>query len=144
MKLTKLQKNIKVFLKQKDEIKDVGGIVGGWLKEGKRKRGYVQQRSMVILDADSTTSELWEDTKLLFSNAAAICTTQPYKEKPRYRLFFPLCRPVTAEEYEPLARKIADTLGMDNFDDTTYQAERLMHKPSHSKGGDYFSKMGNG
>ena len=68
------------------------------------------------------------------------------KEKPRYRLFFPLCRPVTAEEYEPLARKIADTLGMDNFDDTTYQAERLMHKPSHSKGGDYFSlsKMGNG
>ena len=27
---------------------------------------------------------------------------------------------------------------MDNFDDTTYQAERLMHKPSHSKGGDYF------
>ena len=35
---------------------------------------------MVILDADSTTSELWEDTKLLFSNAAAICTTQPYKE----------------------------------------------------------------
>ena len=27
------QKNIKVFLKQKDEIKDVGGIVGGWLKK---------------------------------------------------------------------------------------------------------------
>ena len=130
---------------KKDEIKDVGGIVGGWLKEGKRKRGYVQQRSMVILDADSTTSELWEDTKLLFSNAAAICTTHSHtKEKPRYRLFFPLSRPVTAEEYEPLARKIADTLGMDNFDDTTYQAERLMHKPSHSKGGDYFFSFQDG
>lgn len=130
---------------KKDEIKDVGGIVGGWLKEGKRKRGYVQQRSMVILDADSTTSELWEDTKLLFSNAVAICTTHSYtKEKPRYRLFFPLSRPVTAEEYEPLARKIADTLGMDNFDDTTYQAERLMHKPSHSKGGDYFFSFQDG
>ena len=75
------QKNIKVFLKQKDEIKDVGGIVGGWLKEGKRKRGYVQQRSMVILDADSTTSELWEDTKLLFSNAAAICTTHSHTKR---------------------------------------------------------------
>ncbi|MEB5927214.1 virulence-associated E family protein [Enterococcus faecalis] len=130
---------------KKDEIKDVGGIVGGWLKEGKRKRGYVQQRSMVILDADSTTSELWEDTKLLFSNAVAICTTHSHtKEEPRYRLFFPLSRPVTAEEYEPLARKIADTLGMDNFDDTTYQAERLMHKPSHSKGGDYFFSFQDG
>ena len=36
---------------------------------------------MVILDADSTTSELWEDTKLLFSNAAAICTTHSHTKR---------------------------------------------------------------
>ncbi len=126
---------------KKDDIKDVGGIVGGWLKQGKRKRGYVQQRSMVILDADSTTNDLWDDVKLLFDHAAAICTTHSHSAKnPRYRLFIPLSRPVTAEEYEPIARKIAATFGMDNFDDTTYQAERLMHKPSHSKEAEYIFK----
>ena len=85
---------------KKDDIKDVGGIVGGWLKQGKRKRGYVQQRSMVILDADSTTNDLWDDVKLLFDHAAAICTTHSHSAKnTRYRLFIPLSRPVTAEEY---------------------------------------------
>lgn len=127
---------------RRDEIKDVGGIVGGWLKEGRRKKGYVQQRSMVVLDADSATPNLWDDIQLIFENAAAICTTHSHsKETPRYRVFIPLKRAVTAEEYEPVARKIAERFGMDNFDDTTYQAERLMHKPSHSTGGDYFTKL---
>ena len=58
---------------------------------------------------------------------------------PRYRLIIPLSRPVTAEEYEPLARKLAEFFGMDNFDDTTYQAERLMYWPSHSIDGEYFT-----
>lgn len=123
---------------KRDEIKDVGGIVGGWLKQGIRKRGYVQQRSVVILDADSATPTLWEDVKLLFDHAAAICTTHSHTQKnSRFRLFIPLGRPVTAEEYEPIARRLAEKFGMDNFDDTTYQAERLMHKPSHSKDAEY-------
>jgi putative DNA primase/helicase len=125
---------------QQDAIKDVGGFVGGWLKEGKRKRGHAQQRSLVTLDADSTTLDFWEDVKLLFDNAAAIYTTHSHLVKgPRYRLIIPLERPVTAEEYEPLARKLAETFGMDNFDDTTYQAERLMYFPSHSFDGEYFT-----
>lgn len=124
---------------KKDEIKDVGGFVGGWLKEGKRKRGYVQQRSIVTLDADSTTVNLWNDVKLLFDYAAAIYTTHSHSSaSPRYRLIIPLSRSVTAEEYEPVARKLAELFGMDNFDDTTYQAERMMYKPSHSKDAEYF------
>lgn len=125
---------------RQDDIKDVGGFVGGWLKEGKRKRGHAQQRSLVTLDADSTTLDFWEDVKLLFDHAAAIYTTHSHLVKgPRYRLIIPLERPVTAEEYEPLARKLAEIFGMDNFDDTTYQAERLMYFPSHSLDGEYFT-----
>lgn len=41
--------------------------------------------------------------------------------KPRYRIIIPLVRPVTPDEYVPIALKIADNLGLDNFDDTTYQ-----------------------
>lgn len=125
---------------QQDNIKDVGGFVGGWLKEGKRKRGYAQQRSLVTLDADSTTLDFWDDVQLLFDHAAAVYTTHSHLVKgPRYRLLIPLSRPVTAEEYEPVARKLAEMFGMDNFDDTTYQAERLMYFPSHSIDGEYFT-----
>ncbi|EGO5844402.1 DNA primase family protein [Enterococcus faecalis] len=122
------------------EVKDVGAFIGGWLKEGRRKRGNTQQRSLVTLDADSTTLDFWDDVQLLFDHAAAVYTTHSHLVKgPRYRLIIPLSRPVTAEEYEPLARKLAEFFGMDNFDDTTYQAERLMYWPSHSIDGEYFT-----
>ncbi|WP_368250933.1 phage/plasmid primase, P4 family [Enterococcus sp. 2201sp1_2201st1_B8_2201SCRN_220225] len=125
---------------RQDAIKDVGGFVGGWLKEGKRKRGYVQQRSLVTLDADSTTLDFWDDVQLMADFACAVYTTHSHLVKgPRYRLIIPLSRPVTAEEYEPLARKVAEMFGMDNFDDTTYQGERLMYRPSHSMDGEYFT-----
>ena len=40
--------------KQKQaEIKDVGGFVGGWLKDGRRKTGNVQSRAFLTLDADT-------------------------------------------------------------------------------------------
>ena len=94
---------------------------------------------MVILDADSTTSELWEDTKLLFSNAAAICTHTAIQRETKVSFILSIMSPSNCRRIRTVSKKIADTLGMDNFDDTTYQAERLMHKPSHSKGGDYFS-----
>ncbi|WP_083378636.1 virulence-associated E family protein [Enterococcus timonensis] len=127
---------------RQDDVKDVGGFVGGWLKEGKRKKGYAQQRSLVTLDADSTTLEFWDDVKMLFDHAAAVYTTHSHLVKgPRYRLIIPLSRSVTAEEYEPLARKLAEMFGMDNFDDTTYQAERLMYFPSHSIDGEYVSSF---
>ena len=125
---------------QQDAIKDVGGFVGGWLKEGKRKRGYVQQRSLVTLDADSTTLDFWDDVQLMADFACAVYTTHSHLVKgPRYRLIIPLSRTVTAEEYEPLARKVAEMFGMDNFDDTTYQGERLMYRPSRSMDGEYFT-----
>ena len=37
---------------QQDAIKDVGGFVGGKLKDGKRKAGYIEKRYLLTLDAD--------------------------------------------------------------------------------------------
>ena len=39
------------------------------------------------------------------------------------------------DEYEPVARRIASTLGIDQFDDSTFEPERLMYWPSTSKDG---------
>ncbi|WP_051258435.1 virulence-associated E family protein [Atopococcus tabaci] len=129
----------KMSKSEQSDIKDVGGFVGAGLKSGIRKKGYVQARSLITLDADYATEDLWEDFKLLFEHAAAIYTTHSHtKEKPKYRIIIPLKEAVFPDEYEPLARKVADLVGVDKFDDTTYQAERLMFWPSCSQDGEFF------
>ncbi|WP_369473342.1 hypothetical protein [Secundilactobacillus kimchicus] len=124
---------------KRDEVKDVGGYVGGFLKEGRRKADKVQSRSLITLDADFATSDMWDEIQLLFDNAIAVYSTHSHGPgHTRLRLIIPMSRIVTAEEYQPVARKVAQIFGMDLFDDTTYQAERLMYWPSHSIDGEYF------
>lgn len=123
---------------QKGELKDVGGFVAGSLKNGRRKRGHVKERSMVTLDADSPRSDLWEDFTLLNECAAILYSTHSHTaDSPRYRLVIPLAEPVSAEAYVPLALKLAEQMGLDNFDDTTYQPDRLMYWGSHARDGEY-------
>ncbi|MDM5635631.1 hypothetical protein P7995_14840, partial [Staphylococcus aureus] len=57
---------------------------------------------------------------------------------PRLRLVIPLKRNVNADEYEAIGRKVADIVGMDYFDDTTYQPHRLMYWPSTSNDAEFF------
>lgn len=58
---------------QQDDIKDVGGFVGGHLKEGRRKKNHVLCRSLLTLDMDYATADVWEQiTMLLIFNAAYI------------------------------------------------------------------------
>jgi len=59
---------------------------------------------------------------------------------PRLRLVIPLKRPVSPDEYQAVSRRIAGDLGIDFFDDTTYEAHRLMYWPSTSKDGEFIFK----
>lgn len=120
-------------------IKDVGGFVGGYLSGGTRKTANVMWRSIATLDIDYGTLDFWDDFTIGFGFAAMIYSTHKHtKEHPRYRLVFPLSRQVRPDEYEPLCRKIAEKIGIDRFDDTTYQLARLFYYPSTSRDGDYF------
>lgn len=126
---------------EQDQIKDVGGFVAGSLKEGRRKNGYVLTRSIITLDADFAPQDLWDEIELLTPYAAACYSTHKHTpEKPRLRVLIPLSRSVSADEYEAIARKIAEQIGIDHFDDTTYEPARLMYWPSTSKDGEYFFK----
>lgn len=128
----------KMTTAQKSDVKDVGGFVAGHLAHGQRKKGHVVQRSMITLDADSPRPDLWEDFLMMYDCTALLYSTHSHKPgKPRYRIIIPLARPVTPDEYVPIALKIADNLGLDNFDDTTYQPERLMFWASHSRDAEY-------
>lgn len=65
-------------------------------------------------------------------------------EKPRYRLVIPFNREVKPNEYEPICRKIAETIGIDLFDITTYQLPRLFYWPSTSKDGEFIFEVQDG
>jgi len=121
---------------RQDDIKDVGGFVGGKLKEGKRKSGFVEYRSILTLDMDYAEPGVWEQITLFFDFVCCIYSTHKHTaEKPRLRLIIPLSRNVSADEYSAIARKVAEDVGIEQFDDTTYEPTRLMYWPSTSSDG---------
>ena len=124
---------------QQDEIKDVGGFVGGTLKGGRRKADSVAWRQIISLDADHAPRNFWSGVEMLTGYAMAVYSTHKHTpEAPRLRLLIPLSRPVTAEEYQAVSRRIAADLGIDHFDDTTFEPSRLMYWPSTSLDGEFF------
>lgn len=122
---------------QQSDIKDVGGFVGGYCNNG--SRSDIRHRSILCLDADFADADLWPDWELLYGNAAAVYSTHKHTpEKPRLRLVVPLARNVTPDEYQAIGRRVAEVLGIDKFDDTSYQPQRMMYWPSCSQDGAYF------
>lgn len=123
---------------RQDDIKDVGGFVAGTLKEGKRKNGYVQSRSMLTLDLDHAVPGIWDEISMLCDFRCLMYSTHKHSpETPRVRLVIPLVREVTADEYPAISRMIAKDIGIDMVDDTCHEAARLMYWPSTSADGEF-------
>jgi putative DNA primase/helicase len=123
---------------QRDDTKDVGGFVGGTLKGGRRKADAVVWRQLLTLDADYVKGDLWAAISALCDFACCVYSTHSHKTSaPRIRWVIPLSRPVTPEEYAAVGRRVAADMGIDMFDDTTYEPHRLMYWPSCSADGDW-------
>ena len=130
---------------QQDSIKDVGGFVAGHLKAGRRKNGTVLCRSMLTLDMDHGSADILDELDMFNSHKMCIYSTHKHTpEAPRLRLIMPLKRDVSEDEYPAVARKVAQEIGMDMFDDTTYQPHRLMYWPSTSSNGEYIYRVMDG
>ena len=107
---------------EKGKIKDIGGFVGGCLKDGRRKAENVQNRTILTLDIDYAEGNVWESIELLWDFAVVMYSTHTHApDNQRLRLVIPLSRPVLPDEYQAVARMVANDLGMDIFDDTTYE-----------------------
>lgn len=129
---------IKMSRAEKGQAKDVGGFVGGWLKQGKRRNENVQSRSLIALDADSPSKDFLDKLDILADYAYVLYSTHSHSKKAaKYRIIIPTDRLMMPDEYEPVARYLANQLGMSNFDDTTYQNVRMMFWPSHSSDAEY-------
>ena len=124
---------------EQSRIKDVGGFVGGGLRGGRRTAESVVSRQLLTLDADFAQPDFWDLVMFtLESPAAVIYSTHKHTpEKPRLRLVLPLSRPVSPDEYQAIARRVAADIDIEQFDDTTYQPHRLMFWPSTPVDGEY-------
>lgn len=112
--------------------KDIGGFVGGRLNGMRRCREAVADRCLVTLDADNAQPDTWDDVLVSWEEGAMCCysTHSSTPEKPRLRFVIPLKRAVTPEEYPAVARKLAQKIGIDIMDSSTYDVCRLMYWPS--------------
>lgn len=125
---------------QKSEVKDVGGFVGGYFKDDIRRSENVIARSLITLDLDNVPPQLdpWPTIVMVLGCGAVMYSTHSHtKTKPRLRLVLPLSREVTADEYVAISRMIANDIGIDLCDDTTFEPERLMYWPSCSFDAEY-------
>lgn len=125
----------------RDAAKDQGGFVGGWLKGGIRKNGNVLCRIIGMLDADKIPEgiDLPAQVKQALPDIDYfIYSTHSHTpENPRYRVVILLRREVSEDEYPALMRMVAKQIGMDYFDDTTYQSNRMMYWSSCPSNGEF-------
>lgn len=131
---------------ERSKAKDVGGFIGGRLKhDGQRTKDNIAARQVITLDADEATLNLWDDFTMSYDCAALIYSTHSHtNENPRFRLIIPLKREVSPLIYEAIARKIADTLGINQFDKSTFEPSRLMFWASTPKDGEFYFKLQDG
>ena len=130
---------------QRDTAKDHGGFVAGVLKDGRRKADTVESRSMVALDGDRINANFLESYEALCPYTSVLYTTHSStEENPRVRLVFPLTRDVTPEEFVAVSRYLAQMLGIDYFDECSYQPNQLMYWPSTPANGSFVYKETDG
>lgn len=121
---------------KRDDIKDIGGFVLGMLKGGRRRKDCVISRSGLSLDLDYASPDIMDEVEMFFSFQCYFYSTHQHTpEKPRLRLIIPLKRDAAPDEYVAVARKIASKIGIEQFDDTTFEPSRLMYWPSTSSDG---------
>lgn len=130
------------------ERKDVGGYIGGTFRGNKRKRENLKGRDILTFDLDNLNSrqDLDKVISTLRDMDIKCCvhsTRKHTNDNPRIRVLILLDRTVTGEEYEAIARIIADDIGMEFFDITTFQPARLMFLPSVCSDSNYlFEEIG--
>lgn len=131
---------------EQDELKDIGGFVGGTLSGMRRKANNVTGRDIITLDLDSVpaggTEDIVRRVEGLGCGYCIYSTRKHQPSAPRLRVLFPLDRTISAEEYEPIARRMAEYIGIEFADPTTFEVSRLMYWPSCCKDSQYVYYVG--
>lgn len=119
---------------EQDNLKDIGGFVVGSLHGVRRKAGAVIGRNLITLDFDNiptgSTDEIILHIVGLGCGYCIYSTRKHTPAKPRFQLLFPLSQTTSADEYEPLARYIAENVGIEYTAPATFETVRMIYWPS--------------
>lgn len=133
---------------QQDDLKDVGGFVGGAFSGADRRLIHLEQRSLITLDLDNIpvreTQTVLDKVASLRLAAVVYSTRKHSSRAPRLRVVVPFAEPVEPDRYEPCARMLASQIGIDYCDPTTFEGNRLMFWPSCSMDSDYVYQVFSG
>lgn len=123
----------------KQSKKDVGGMVSGFIDGGRRLKTAVLSKQIVTLDVDYAKPDFLDVLRSRLGNVTWLyySTHSHSPQAQRYRLFIPLDKPAVPAQYEAIARYIAGYLGIDQFDRTCYDLNRLMFWPSASRDAEF-------
>lgn len=129
-----MQEYLNLKKSEQDDRKDIGGFVAGSLSGLRRKAGAVTGRDIITLDFDNIppggTEEILRRVEGLGCGYCIYSTRKHAPASPRLRILLPFDRTATADEYEPLARYMAASIGIEFADPTTFETTRLMYWPS--------------
>ena len=128
-----------------DNLKDVGGFMAGTLAGVRRKANAVTGRDAVTLDFDNIpgwgTQTVIDQMDKLECGYCVYSTRKHVPNAPRLRIIVPLDRTATPDEYEPCARRIAERVGINMADPTTFDINRLMFFPSVCSDSEYIYRV---
>ncbi|MNW41407.1 hypothetical protein D3C74_185440 [compost metagenome] len=120
---------------KKGAVKNGPAFVGGLILGGRRRKENIDTRSLITLDVDSPDYHFLMMVDLIIGgHAYVIYSTHSHRsDQQKYRLIILVNREMTPDECSAASRKIANLIGMTNFDKTTFDVNRLMYLPSCSK-----------
>lgn len=141
----KLEEYLAFAKSKQDDLKDVGGFVGGTFLGNRRKTNCLESRDLITLDMDNIpaggSGDILKRVGGLGCSAAVYSTRKHAGFAPRLRVVLPLDRTASPDEYEPAARKVAELLGIGFCDPTTFEGARLMYWPSCSMDSEYIFEL---
>ena len=112
-----LDEYMRMSKSKQDDLKDVGGFVAGSLNGGRRKANNVSGRDVITLDFDSVpalgTDNIVKTLDSMQINYCVYSTRKHAANAPRLRVLVPTDRTMTADEYEPCARRMAANIGIE-------------------------------
>ena len=125
---------------EQDEIKDSNGaFVGAMLKGGRRRKRDVANRTCLTMDLDyaakGTADIIKKELRGIGHTVYSTHKNQPHK--PRLRLLIWPDRVMLKDEYEAVVRRLADKIGIEAFDTSGFDINRLYYNPTTSSDAEF-------
>jgi predicted P-loop ATPase len=129
--------NITPNKKSKDGVIDVGGFIGGSVNGNPRIKESINYRSIISMSFELTDNELEILESIKTNNQFLFCYYSTQTSTPKcvhISIIVPLARTITCDEYEPVARRVAEITGIiDILSKSDYDVNKFMFWSSVTK-----------